>query len=130
MSEGQNPAILIVEDDEEIANLLEEGLSLMGKYRISKALSGAEGLKIIKSDPPDLVLLDIMMEDMDGTEVCRFIKGNEKTSHIPVVAVTVIHKSEAKRCMDIKDAGIDAHVEKPFSFDELNGIIRKYLKLQ
>ena len=128
MSEPPTANILIVEDDEEIANLLEEGLSLIGNYRISKALSGHEALEKVRSEPPDIILLDIMMIDMDGTEICRAIKGDKSTSHIPVIAVTVIHKGETKRYRDIIESGVDEHVEKPFSFDELNEIIKRFLK--
>jgi len=127
MKDKSKNTILIVDDDEEIATLIDEYVSYIGDYNTVKALSGTEALKTARSIVPDLMLLDIMMDDMDGTEVCRNIKSNVRTSHVPVVAVTVVHKVHQKRYQEIMDSGVDAYVEKPFKFDELKGVINQFL---
>jgi CheY-like chemotaxis protein len=125
---GSPVTILIVDDDEDIADILEKYVSSMGNYRILRALSGKEALEVVENHTPDLVLLDIMMEDIDGTEVCRAIKSAEKTSHIPVIAVTVIHKVHEKRYREILDSGVDAYVEKPFDYSVLKDVILRVLE--
>ena len=127
---GRSPAtILVVDDDEDIVELLEKGISSLGNYRIVSAISGSEALAIIAKELPDLVLLDIMMEGLDGTQVCRAIKGDERTAHIPVIALTVIHKIDKKRYEDIMDSGVDEYITKPFSFVELNKVIVRHVEL-
>ncbi len=128
MPHNTSASILIVDDDQEIAELVDEGVSAIGQYRTDTAHSGSEALEKVERNMPDLVLLDIMLKDMDGTEVCRAIKKDERTSHIPVIALTVIHKNERKRSAEIMDSGVDEHLEKPFSFDDLNDSIERHLK--
>ena len=128
MEPRQSATILIVDDDEDILELFEENLSFMGDYSIVKAYSGKEALVLIEKAPPDLILLDIMMEDMDGTTVCKAIKSGEKTSHIPVIAVTAIHKVHEPRYREIMDSGVDEYLEKPFEYDELKGAIEQQLE--
>ena len=127
MPEQTAPTILIVDDEEEIANLLDNYVTSMGDYNTIKTNSGKEALEIIKQTIPDLVLLDIMMDDIEGTAVCQAIKADDKTSHIPVIAVTVIHRVNKKRFQEIIDSGVDDFVEKPFGYDELKKILNKHL---
>jgi len=77
---------------------------------------------------PDMVLLDMMMEGMEGTEVCKIIKNERKTANIPVIAVTVIRKIPGERYQEIIDSGVDGYVEKPFSIEELNIIVKSHLR--
>ena len=135
MPEEPVASILIVDDDEDTTDLLEKGVSVMGDFRISTVHSGREAMEIMEkklaeNDPPDLVLLDIMMADMDGTEVCRALKKDTRTSHIPVVAITVIHRGERGRWKKIMECGFDGYLEKPFSFSDLKKIIVKILDIQ
>ena len=130
MAEEPFTTILIVDDDEDITTMLEEGIATMGNFRIIKALSGAEALLMVETEHPDLILLDIMMEGLDGTEVCRAIKSNRRTSHIPVIAVTVVQKEETEGTRMIMESGVDEHVSKPFAFSELEEIIMRHLKSQ
>ena len=127
MTEKYAATILIVDDDVDIAELLESVVSAMGNYRTLISYSGKEALEIVEKDPPDLVLLDIMLQDIDGTEVCRTIKGNEKTSGIKVIALTAIQENEVQRYQEVIDSGVDDYVTKPFSFDELKMIVRRHL---
>jgi len=129
MSDNPSATILIVDDEEDIVSLLENGISLMGNYRTLAALSGEEALKIIEKEPPDLVLLDIMMDGMSGTEVCRAIKADSRTSHIPVVAVTVVSSIESKAYDEIMKSGVDDYVEKPFDLYDIKKVIERQLKV-
>jgi DNA-binding response OmpR family regulator len=127
MDEAGPPTILIVDDDEEIADLIEEYIHMMGDYRTLTAYSGLGGLAMAETSPPDLVVLDIMMEDMEGTEVCRRIRANSKTADVPVVAVTVIKKVQKSRYWEIMEAGFDEYIEKPFEYEELKEVIERLL---
>ena len=127
MSDQSPATILIVDDDQEVLMLLEEYVSLVGDFKIVLISSGIEALEKVETIAPDLILLDIMMEGMEGTEVCRLLKSNEKTAHIPVIAATVIQKIHQVRYEEIMDSGVDDYVEKPFEFAVLKEVIRKHL---
>src|SRR5262245_15123948 len=79
--------ILVVEDEGSIRTLLRMHLEGAG-YNVSTAEDGVDGLERIHCDPPDLILLDVMMPRMDGSEVCRRLKANYMTSQIPVIMLT------------------------------------------
>ena len=127
MEEPEPKTILIVDDDEQIADMVEEFVSLMGNYNTVKVYSGTTALESIWESLPDLVLLDIMMDDMPGTEVCRILKADEKTSHIPVVAVTVVHRYQEVRYREIMASGVDDYLGKPFEFEDLKAAIERQL---
>jgi two-component system alkaline phosphatase synthesis response regulator PhoP len=127
MEESETRTILIVDDDEQIADMMEEFVRFMGNYNTVKAYSGSKALEAVQEKSPDLVLLDIMMDDMPGTEVCRTLKADEKTSHIPVVAVTVVHRFQEVRFREIMDSGVDDYVGKPFEFEDLKAAIERQL---
>lgn len=82
------PDILVVDDNPDNLNLLQELLG--SRYRVRPAPSGRLALKAAESDPPDLVLLDVMMPDMDGYEVCRLLKMGDKTRDIPIIFLTAL----------------------------------------
>ena len=127
MPDPSSATILIVDDDNDILKLLEEYVSLIGDYRVILASSGREALEKVKVNSPDLILLDIMMEGMDGTEVCQLLKSNERTSHIPVIAATVIQKFQHVQYEEIMDSGVDGYVEKPFDYRTLEETIKRHL---
>lgn len=79
--------ILIVEDEEDILDLAGFHLEQAG-YKTIKSKAGDEALKIIERTPPDLIVLDIMLRGMTGTEVCKIVKQQEETRHIPIVMLT------------------------------------------
>jgi diguanylate cyclase (GGDEF)-like protein len=122
-----NPPTLLVVDDipENIHGLLE---ALKGEYRIMVARSGAQALNIVQgAAPPDLILLDILMPEMDGYEVCRRIKATVVGNRIPVIFVTVVDATEEK----VKgfELGAADYVTKPFDIDEVRARIRTHLEL-
>lgn len=109
MSKGR---ILVVDDEIYIVHILDFSLGMEG-YEVLTALDGEQALERLKSDKPDLIVLDIMMPKVDGYEVCRTIKGNPETQHIPVILL-----SAKGRNVDQKmgfDVGADDYITKPFS---------------
>lgn len=115
-------------DDEEI--YLHAIVGLLSKtYKIIIALNGNEGLKIAKSDPaPDLILLDVMMPDMGGFEVCRKLKNDPVTKHIPVIFLSALDEVENKtRGFDL--GGVD-YITKPFQGEEVLARVKTHVEIQ
>ena len=109
------PVLLLVDDNDEILDFLTEELS--EKYTIFKALNGEEALDILKREAIQLVVSDVMMDTMDGFELCRQIKTNFEYSHIPVVLLTAKNSLQSK--IQGLEIGADAYIEKPFSPEHL-----------
>ena len=107
-----NETVLVVEDEEDILELVRFNLSKEG-YQVLCASSGEEGLKSARNKRPDLVLLDLMLPGMDGLSVCKQLKNDEKTHHIPVVMLTA--KGEDADIVSGLELGADDYVTKPFS---------------
>ena len=108
--------ILIVEDEMNIRQLVRYNLEKEG-FQVLEATDGLQGLKMAKLEKPDLVLLDLMLPDMDGLEVCRSLKGNPGTAALPVIMVTA--KSEEIDKVIGLELGADDYLTKPFSMEEL-----------
>jgi len=120
------PALLVVDDVPE--NIHELITALKNDYRILVANNGSRALEIVQGDnPPDLVLLDIVMPEMDGYEVCRRIKATPAGNRIPVIFVTVVDTIENKvRGFEL---GAADYITKPFDIDEVHARIRTHLEL-
>ncbi len=114
--------ILVVEDEERIRQFLQRGLSFEG-YRVDVASDGQTGLDLAYENPPDLVLLDLMLPEMDGLEVCRQIR---QVSDVPILMLTAKETIE-DRVVGL-DAGADDYLVKPFAFDELMARVRALLR--
>lgn len=108
--------ILLVEDDKLQGKVTKEFLESKG-FEVICAYTGKEAIKIVKTQLVELILLDIILPDMDGNEVCRFLKHIESTKAIPLIALTV-KGSVADRISGL-DAGADDYLPKPFSEEEL-----------
>jgi CheY-like chemotaxis protein len=117
--------IMVVDDSPDIIWIYTTILEKAG-HTIISASSGEEALRILEKESPDLILLDIMMPGMDGWEVCRRIKENEKTKKIIVVMVSVRAEEEDIK-KSIEYAHADAHVNKLSSADIVD-VVRKHLK--
>ncbi len=104
--------ILLVEDEPDLLELLGYNLRREG-YSVRTAATGEEGLRLAMADPPDLVLLDLMLPGMNGLEVCRTLKGREATAHVPVIMLTA--KGEESDVVRGLEIGADDYVAKPFS---------------
>jgi diguanylate cyclase (GGDEF)-like protein len=119
------PRVLIVDDDPDILDVLEITLS-EENYEILKAPEGEEALRIIKSKPLDLVLLDYAMPKMNGRQVCMEVKKDILLRHIPIIMVT--GKGEVNDKIGGIDAGADDYIVKPFEPKELLARIRMILR--
>jgi len=117
--------ILIIEDDIDINELLMFNLQNAG-YEVKSEFSGSKGLKTAETFMPDLILLDIMLPDIDGFEVCRKIKNNSATSDISIIMLTA--KGEDSDVILGLELGADDYVSKPFSTGVLLARIRTVLK--
>jgi two-component system response regulator VicR len=117
MSEKSSKVILCIEDEQEMIDLIRLILSRRG-FDVRGANGGKEGLELIRSEHPDLVLLDLMMPDMDGWEVYQQMKAGEDTKEIPVIVVTAKAQSIDK-VLGLHIAKVDDYIAKPFSPQEL-----------
>ena len=117
-------AIMVVDDNPEILDFLSKILS--EEYFVISASSGEEALQILEKNNIDLIISDVMMEEMDGFELCGKIKSNINISHVPVILLTAKTDTESK----IKglEAGADAYIEKPFSPFHLKAQLLNLLK--
>ena len=121
------PVVLVVDDNRENLELLEAYLEDIN-CRTIPATDGPEALEAVKNEKPDLILLDIMMPKMSGFEVCRKIKGDPATSHIPVIMVTALNEyGDMQRGVD---CGTDDFVSKPVNKLELLTRVKIMLKLK
>ena len=108
--------IFIVEDELDFLSTLRERLEFEG-FVVATAVDGEEALKKIPQEKPDLILLDIMLPEMNGYQVCRELKSNPETKTIPVVVVTA--KSQESDKFWAKETGADDYLTKPFEMEEL-----------
>jgi DNA-binding response OmpR family regulator len=104
--------ILIVEDEREILQLIRMYLEKEG-YHIRSATTGLDGLKQVKTENPDLMILDLMLAEMDGLEVCKRIRSDPKTAMLPIIMLTA-KVEEADQIVGL-ELGADDYVTKPFS---------------
>ena len=108
--------LLVVEDDVDIGNMLKIYFSGM-EYDVDVAVRGSEALEKTKQVLPHLIVLDIMLPDIDGYEVCRNLRTNMRTSHIPVIFLT--QKDERSDKLQGLELGADDYITKPFDIEEL-----------
>ena len=104
--------ILVVDDEEDLLKLVSYNLEKNG-YKVDCVTSGEDALEKTKSTLPDLILLDLMLPDIDGLQICRILKNHSETSHIPVIMLTA--KGEEKDIVTGLELGADDYITKPFS---------------
>ncbi|WP_046215501.1 response regulator transcription factor [Paenibacillus wulumuqiensis] len=117
------PTILIIDDDEKIISMLRRGLAFEG-YEVLTASNGAEGLNQMLENDPALMVLDVMMPQVDGFEVCRRVR--EAGSSVPILMLTA--KDEVENRVKGLDAGADDYLVKPFALEELLARVRALLR--
>lgn len=116
--------ILIVEDEESLLKLESILLTSRG-YEVKGVADGQAALEAIKASKPDLVLLDIMLPEIDGFEVCRQIKANDATRHIPVIMLTA--KKSREDMIKGEQVGADWYITKPFKSAMVIETIQRFL---
>lgn len=115
--------LLIVEDNKELASFLSYHFS--GYFKVTTARDGEEAIQKIEQAQPDLIISDIMMPKMNGTELCKRLKDNFETSHIPIILLTAKTGDESK--LEGLGCGADAYINKPFGVKELGLHVRNIL---
>lgn len=115
--------VLVVDDHEDILEVVKMVLE-MASYEVSTSLTGA-CFQRMENDLPDLILLDVLLPGEDGREICRRLKGDEKTRHIPVILLSA-HASLLKT---VEECSANDFLAKPFRVTQLRDIVKKYLSL-
>ncbi len=108
--------VLVVDDERNILDIIKFNLEVEG-YEVITSRDGEEALRLIRELTPDIVLCDIMMPELDGLEVCRRLKADGRTNHIPVVMLSA--RTQAQDKVASIDAGADDFITKPFDFSDL-----------
>ncbi len=119
------PRILVVDDEEDLAELVRYNLEKDG-YQVECVGSGEEALKAVRRQPPDLIVLDLMLPAVDGLEVCRRLKADAKTRDVPIVMLTA--KGEDTDVVAGLERGADDYIAKPFSPRVLGARVRALLR--
>lgn len=119
------PKILVVDDEQDAIELIEYNLEAAG-YRVITAENGAEAVQKTRTTIPDLVVLDLMLPEVDGLEVCKILRRDPSTASIPIIMLTA-RASELDRVLGL-EIGADDYVTKPFSPRELVLRIKKQLQ--
>ena len=116
-------SILLVEDNQELLVLVKNILSK--HYNIITAINGVDALNKLKENNIDIIISDVMMPELDGLDLCRIIKNDLETSHIPIILLTA--KSSTEDRIDCYNAGADAYISKPFELKILEARIKNFL---
>jgi DNA-binding response OmpR family regulator len=119
------PLLLIADDDEDILELLGFRLERAG-YEVVRARDGEEALRLALERLPSLALLDVMMPGLDGYEVARSLRGDERTSAIPIILLTA--RAQASDITRGLAAGADDHITKPFDARDLTERVERLLR--
>jgi len=128
MNDTNTKQILCIEDEPEMIDLIRLILGRRG-FEVVGAAGGKEGLEKVRQQPPDLVLLDLMMPDMDGWEVYQQMKADDRTRNIPVIVVTA-KAQNIDRVLAMHIAKVDDYITKPFSPQELLMSVERVLSTQ
>jgi DNA-binding response OmpR family regulator len=117
--------VLVVEDDRDIADLVERYLQKAG-FSIELVSSGRDALKAVAGRPPDVLILDLMLPHVDGLEICRAVRSDPRTAAVPIIMLTA-RADESERIVGL-EIGADDYVAKPFSPNELVARVRALLR--
>ncbi len=128
MENKRTRSVIYIEDDQEMIDLVSMILSRRG-FSVKGAHGGKNGLEMVTANPPDLILLDLMMPDLDGWDVYQQIKSHENTRNVPVIVITA--KAQAiDRVLGLHIAKVDDYICKPFRPQELLESIEKVLSAE
>lgn len=120
----EKKTILIVDDNDDIVTTYGVVLERMG-YRVAVAYDGNQCIEKIKEEKPDLVLLDVFLPGLSGSEVCKMIKEASQTKDIPVVAITASMSTDTKKRMT--EVGADGFLLKPIDVTDLSSVIKEFV---
>jgi signal transduction histidine kinase/ligand-binding sensor domain-containing protein/DNA-binding response OmpR family regulator len=125
-ADGSRAVILVVDDSDDFRLVMQDGLK--AEYRVVTASDGQEAWRIIPTLQPDVIVSDVMMPNTDGNELCRLVKNDIRTSHIPFVMLTA--RSSEEHRIEGLESGADEYISKPFNFEILSLRIKKMLHLR
>ena len=125
MSPAQQPCVLVVEDESAQREVLQYNLEAEG-FRVAMAVNGDEALLMVKEEKPDLIVLDWMLPNVSGIEICRRVKASPETRSIPIIMLSA-RSEEADRVRGL-ETGADDYVVKPYSVVELMARLRTQLR--
>lgn len=125
MTSSNHKKVLLVEDEQDILQLVKLYLAKEG-FRVVTAMTGPEGLKQVKAEKPDLVVLDLMLPEMDGLEVCKRLRAAPDTAMLPIIMLTA--KAEESDTIIGLELGADDYVTKPFSPKALVARVKALLR--
>ena len=120
------PRVLVVEDEADITRLIKHALERGEQATVDVAASGEAALRAVAEAPPDLLILDLNLPALDGTEVCRLLRARPATAGLPIIMLTA-RTGEIDRVAGL-DLGADDYVTKPFSLKELGARVRAVLR--
>ena len=118
-------SILVVDDEDDILELVSYNLAKEG-YRVTGVGTGEEALRAARSSAPDLILLDLMLPGVDGLQVCKLLRGDQRTRHIPIIMLTA--KGEEADIVTGLELGADDYITKPFSPRVLTARVKAVLR--
>jgi CheY-like chemotaxis protein len=121
-SPAPGPLVLVVDDNEQNLKLARDVLRVAG-FRTLEATGGREAIALANEQLPDVVLLDLLLPDLDGVEVARELKGNARTAHIPLVALTAVRVGDEEL---LQKAGFAGHLEKPIRVADFPAQVLSY----
>ena len=124
---ARNQTILVIEDEASFRRMIKEYLVDKG-YKVAEASDGKQALALVAAQPPDLILLDVIMPGMDGFKVCQILKSSEKVKEVPVIFITA--KMEPDDIVRGFDAGAVDYLTKPFNPRELLSRVKTHLEIK
>lgn len=123
-TKNQKRKVMVIDDEYAIRELI--ALTLEPEYEVIKAESGQDALNKISLNP-DLIILDIMMPNMDGYQVCRLLKTNKETKAIPIIMLTAKHQNDdVRKAIEVE---ADEYITKPFEPDHIRKRVNEYFNL-
>ena len=117
--------ILVVDDEEDLLELIQYNLAKEG-YRVTCVGTGEDALREARANPPDLIVLDLLLPNVDGLEVCKLLKNDPRTKHVPIVMLTA--KGDEADMVTGLELGADDYISKPFSPRVLTARVRAVLR--
>ena len=115
----------MVDDEENVVDFLRLGLQYEG-FQVQVGTTGLQGLALVEADPPDLLILDVMLPLLDGVELCQRIRSRYRTTHLPIIMLTA--RDRVADRVEGLNAGADDYLVKPFAYEELLARVKALLR--